>query len=58
MDGFGVVFLIVAALCLGGILCAAMVILVNVRRRRERLQMRRHVQTMEWKADRRLHPHG
>jgi hypothetical protein len=41
------VALLVAALCLGGILCIGAVMSLQIRRRRERLQMKRHVQTIE-----------
>jgi hypothetical protein len=47
MDVFAVALLVVAALCLGGILCIGAVKLHHIRRRRERLQMKRHLQTIE-----------
>ena len=47
MDAFAVAFLVFVVLCLGGILCVGAAMLLHIRRRRERLQMKRHVQTIE-----------
>jgi hypothetical protein len=45
MDGFSIALGI--ALCLGGLLYVGAVMLWRTRSRRERLQMKRHVQTIE-----------
>jgi hypothetical protein len=47
MDAFSVALLVVVVFCLGGILCIGALKLLHIRRRRERLQMKRHVQTIE-----------
>ena len=47
MDAFDAAFLVVVVLCLGGILCIGAVMFMHIRRRRERLQMKRHMQTIE-----------
>jgi hypothetical protein len=47
MDAFDVVFLAVIVVCLVGIVCIGSAMLLDVRHRRERLLMKRHVQTIE-----------
>jgi hypothetical protein len=47
MDAFDVAFWVIVALCLGGTLCIGAVMFLHIRRRRERLQMKRHIQTIE-----------
>ena len=47
MDKLAVAFLVIALLCLGGISCIGAATLMHIRRRRERLQMKKHVQAIE-----------
>jgi hypothetical protein len=47
MDLFDVAYLLVVVSCLGGILWIGIMTFLHMRRRRERLQMKRHVQTLE-----------
>lgn len=47
MDALDVAFLVVIVVCLGGILWIGAVTILQIRRRRERLQMKRHMQTIE-----------
>ena len=47
MDGIAIVILVIVVLCLGGILGIAATLLMRMRLRRQRLEMRRHVQAIE-----------
>jgi hypothetical protein len=47
MDGFVIAILVIAVLCFVAIGWISATVLIRVRRRRERLQMRRHVQRIE-----------
>lgn len=47
MDALDVAFLVVIVVCLGGILWIGAVTILQIHRRREQLQMKRHMQTIE-----------
>ena len=48
MNVLPVALLIFAVVFLAGVLCFGLATLLQIRARRERLQMKRHLQTIEW----------
>jgi hypothetical protein len=58
MDNFTVALLVIAAVGLSAILWIAATALMHIRSRRERLQMRRHVQAIDSAGWNEVHPGG